>query len=324
MKLGSQSRTFLQINMIIDYLRELFLQKFGHNPTSEQQNAITELSAFILDIPSPTSEGNATTLARRRGGRNEVFILRGFAGTGKTSLVAALVKTMTELERDCVLLAPTGRAAKVFATYAEHPAFTIHKQIYRQKSLEADSAFSLDFNSYKQTLFIVDEASMISANATDSPYGTGRLLDDLIQYVYSSEGCRLIVLGDTAQLPPVGEVQSPALQPEVWRSYGLHATCITLTQVVRQEQLSGILRNATNLRMVIEGSAERFEVEWSNDVVNTSGNELIESLSDSYHHSGLDDTIVVCPQTNGHMSTTWASATKYSTERRSCRMATSS
>ena len=289
--------------MIIDYLKELFLQNFGHNPTAEQQKAIAGLAAFILGVSvtgdedarsSTSTQSTMFTPSTRTGSRHEVFVMRGFAGTGKTSLVAALVKTMVQLERECILLAPTGRAAKVFATYADHPAFTIHKQIYRQKSMEADAGFSLDFNSHKHTLFIVDEASMIADSATDSPYGSGHLLDDLIQYVYSSEGCRLIVLGDTAQLPPVGEEWSPALQPEVWRSYGLSVTCITLTQVVRQERLSGILSNATALRAMIEGGSKDFNVEWTADVVNTSGNDLIESLADSYRRYGTDDTIVVC------------------------------
>ena len=277
--------------MIIEYFKELFLQNFGHNPTAEQHIAIDRLTHFIMD----ESEGG-------RGLTGEVFVLSGYAGTGKTSVVAGLVKTMLQLERKCVLLAPTGRAAKVFAAYAGHPAFTIHKHIYRQRSMEMDSGFSIDFNPLQHALFIVDEASMISNDASGSSYGTGRLLDDLIQYVYSGTGCRLILLGDSAQLPPVGDVFSPALQPNVLRSYGLHVTDVNLTQVVRQDQESGILLNATNIRQIISqqaGSAigsgtTGINVKWTHDVENVPGNELIETLSNSYHRSGTDDTIVVC------------------------------
>ena len=186
------------------------MSNFGHLPTDDQQKAVDELTDFIFSTEA-----------------TDVFVLRGFAGTGKTSLIGALVKTMGQLERECVLMAPTGRAAKVFSLYADHPAFTIHKRIYRQKSMEQDNSFVLNFNSLKHALFIVDEASMI---------GGGGLLEDLITFVYGSlyvspvggSACRLILLGDTAQLPPVGETESPALQPEVLRSYGLTSRMVTI------------------------------------------------------------------------------------------------
>lgn len=280
--------------MIIDYFKELILNYFGHNPTSQQQEVVEALAEFILREPATdASRSNA-----------DVFILRGYAGTGKTSLVSALVKTMEQLERRCVLMAPTGRAAKVFSLYSGHEAFTIHKRIYRQKAIDDDTVFSMGFNAMTNSLFIVDEASMISNDATNTIYGTGRLLDDLIQFVYSGSGCRLILLGDTAQLPPVGDIHSPALQPEVLRGYGLDVTCMTLSQVVRQRDLSGILQNATKLREIADPlcpsdispsmGREAGLIRFAPDVVNVPGNELIEAISDCYRNYGLDETIVVC------------------------------
>ena len=280
--------------MIIDYFKELILNNFGHNPTSQQQEVVEALAEFILREPTTdASRSNA-----------DVFILRGYAGTGKTSLVSALVKTMEQLERRCVLMAPTGRAAKVFSLYSGHEAFTIHKRIYRQKAIDDDTVFSMGFNAMTNSLFIVDEASMISNDATNTIYGTGRLLDDLVQFVYSGSGCRLILLGDTAQLPPVGDIHSPALQPEVLRGYGLDVTCMTLSQVVRQRDLSGILQNATKLREIADPlcpsdispsmGREAGLIRFAPDVVNVPGNELIEAISDCYRNYGLDETIVVC------------------------------
>lgn len=280
--------------MIIDYFKELILNNFGHNPTSQQQEVVEALAEFILREPTTdASRSNA-----------DVFILRGYAGTGKTSLVSALVKTMEQLERRCVLMAPTGRAAKVFSLYSGHEAFTIHKRIYRQKAIDDDTVFSMGFNAMTNSLFIVDEASMISNDATNTIYGTGRLLDDVVQFVYSGSGCRLILLGDTAQLPPVGDIHSPALQPEVLRGYGLDVTCMTLSQVVRQRDLSGILQNATKLREIADPlcpsdispsmGREAGLIRFAPDVVNVPGNELIEAISDCYRNYGLDETIVVC------------------------------
>ena len=292
---GFNPSDFFSIRMIFDYLEELILNNFGHKPTTDQAQAVKELARFIL-----TETGSHRSLY------GDVFILRGYAGTGKTSLVSSLVTTMEQLERKCVLMAPTGRAAKVFSVYSRHPAFTIHKRIYRQKSMDDDTIFQMGYNGLKNALFIVDEASMISNDATSSPYGSGRLLDDLVQYIYSGEGCRMILLGDTAQLPPVGETSSPALSPNVLRSYGLHVTCMTLTDVVRQDGMSGILHNATELRHLIEETManvisgvgiHRFvlpHIRFTGDVRNVPGNELIEELANSYHNYGTDDTIVVC------------------------------
>jgi len=267
--------------MLIDYLKEQIGANFGHLPTQDQENAIDLLAQFIL---SPES--------------NRVFLLKGFAGTGKTSLLAAVVKTLEQLERPCVLMAPTGRAAKVFSLYADHPAFTIHKRIYRQKSIDADSIFSLNYNMLHRVFFIVDEASMIS-NTQDYSAQHASLLDDLISFVYAGDQqCRLILVGDTAQLPPVGEAESPALQPEVLRSYGLEVMQTTLRQIVRQQEESGILWNATVLRRLIDTDQvfdlPKIRFFGFKDVVNVPGDELIETLSNCYARFGLDETMVVC------------------------------
>lgn len=269
--------------MIIDYFEEQMLYNFGFTPTNQQAEVVKLLAEFIL---SPTADS--------------VFVLKGFAGTGKTSIVSALVKTMEQIKQDStVLIAPTGRAAKVFSHYSGRQAYTVHKRIYRQKSIDKDSLFELNYNMKQNLLFICDEASMISNDSylTGSLYGTGRLLDDMIHFIYGGKGCRLILLGDTAQLPPVGDGESPALQEDVLRSYGLDVTTYTLTQVVRQADSSGILWNATHLRQLIndEDIFDLPKIRFANfqDVRNISGNELIEALEQCYHRDGEDDTIVI-------------------------------
>ena len=222
--------------MINNYLETQIKENFPYEPTFEQEIVLKSLATFLL---SPRNDA--------------VFVLRGYAGTGKTSLVGALVRTLDKLQQKSILLAPTGRAAKVFSAYAGHPAFTIHKKIYRQQSFSNEvSNFSVNDNLTTHTLYIVDEASMISNEGlSGAVFGTGRLLDDLIQFVYSGTGCRLVLMGDTAQLPPVGEDQSPALFAEALKGYGLEVIEVDLTQVVRQVQDSGILWNATRLRQLI-------------------------------------------------------------------------
>jgi exodeoxyribonuclease-5 len=268
--------------MINDYLKDLILHHFGLKPTNDQAKVIDSLCDFIL---TPDADS--------------VFILRGFAGTGKTSLVSALVKTMEQLDRECVLMAPTGRAAKVLSLYADHPAFTIHKRIYRQKSIDKDSIFTLNYNMRQNLLFICDEASMIANDEylSGGLYGTGRLLDDLVHFVYGGKGCRLILMGDTAQLPPVGDTESPALQDDYMNGYGLHVVSHTLTEVVRQAEESGILWNATHLRILLanEDILQMPQIRFKGfpDVHNIPGNELIEALEECYHRDGEDDTIVV-------------------------------
>ena len=259
----------------------LIRENFVHNPTKEQEKVISLLSDFVLSRE-----------------RDEVFLLKGYAGTGKTSLLAALVRTMQQLGQRIMLLAPTGRAAKVLSSYAGAPAYTIHRKIYRQKSITEMDVFQNDVNLRQDTLFIVDEASMIAnESGGNSIFGTGRLLDDLMHYVYSCEGCRLILVGDTAQLPPVGEEESPALDKMMLEGYGMEVTEFCLTEVVRQLEESGILWNATMLRSLIQ-EGEMFEFPKLRgksfpDVRVLPGDELIEALEDSYRKYGTDGTIVV-------------------------------
>lgn len=229
-----------------------------------------------------------------------IFLLKGYAGTGKTTLISALVKTLDQLKQKCVLLAPTGRAAKVFSHYAGHPAYTIHRKIYRQRTFsnELDN-FVMNANLHQHTLFIVDEASMIANEGlSGGMFGTGRLLDDLIHYVYAGQGCRLMLIGDTAQLPPVGEEESPALSASMLEGYGLEVTEHCLTQVVRQEQDSGILYNATSLRQYIAEeeyfSLPRIKAGGFPDIRIISGGELIDTINECYDKAGMDETMIIC------------------------------
>lgn len=280
---GLTEQEFFQKKMIKDYLKEEILQNFGFSPTLQQAEVIGMLSEFILSSES-----------------DKVFLLKGFAGTGKTSLISALVKVMEAVKPDStVLIAPTGRAAKVFSHYSEHPAYTIHKRIYRQKSIDKDSLFELNYNMKQNILFICDESSMISNDSysSSSLYGTGRLLDDMIHFIYGGKGCRMILMGDTAQLPPVGDGESPALQEDILRGYGLDVMTYTMTQVVRQTESSGILWNATHLRQLIndEDIFDLPKIKFAGfpDVVNIPGNQLIEALEQCYHDDGEDQTIVI-------------------------------
>lgn len=222
----------------------------------------------------------------------KAFVLRGYAGTGKTSIMAAVVKALGELKQPVVLLAPTGRAAKVLARYANKPAYTIHKYIYRQDKLGADS-FSLSDNLHKNTLFIVDEASMISGQQENPTFGTGILLKDLIKYVYAGEGCSMLLLGDDAQLPPVGSDLSPALDVDYLLGYGLDITSYTLTQVARQALDSGILSNATAIREQITQPEKTFEYQYSPDFQSFEGSDFLELLEQSYREVGLEETIIL-------------------------------
>lgn len=266
--------------MINKYLVSQIKSNFPFVPTNEQENSLDMIARFILS-----------------GDDRKVFLLCGYAGTGKTSLVAALVRTMEQLERRTVLLAPTGRAAKVFSSYSNKAAYTIHKWIYRQKSLLDGSTFTLMENRAVNTLFVVDEASMI-ANDGAANFGSGALLDDLVEFVYSGRGCSLLLLGDTAQLPPVGETLSPALSPDYLRSMLLDVSSVEMTQVMRQLDGSGILQNATMLRHIISagesGIMPRIKIKGFPDVCRVQGEELIEAIEGSYSSAGTDETIVLC------------------------------
>jgi len=268
--------------MIKDELQALILRNFPHPPTLEQAEVVQKWARFLT---SPHAD--------------EAFLLNGYAGTGKTSLVGALVKSLVQLKLRVVLLAPTGRAAKVFSLYAQSPAFTIHRKIYRQRTFSPDLAnFEQTPNQQQSTLFIVDEASMISNEGlSGGMFGTGRLLDDLVHHVYAGPGCRLMLIGDEAQLPPVGEELSPALSIEALQSYGLTVYSHTLTQVVRQIDDSGILWNATSLRRLIQqglvDQMPRLRTSGMPDVTVVPGSELIDALEQSYSRCGTDQTIVV-------------------------------
>ena len=227
------------------------------------------------------------------------FLLKGYAGTGKTTLISAFIKLLEEVKINTVLLAPTGRAAKVLSNYSGRHASTIHKCIYRKKSTsDPDSSFSLNFNSFKNTVFIVDEASMIgNAPNTENAFGSGRLLDDLFAYAFNDNNCRVILLGDSAQLPPVGTALSPALDEAYLRAYGLKVYSCELSEVVRQDADSGILFNATQLRkMMTDGNFNYPKLKHKDfpEIESITGAELIEEIENSYSRYGNDETRIIC------------------------------
>lgn len=267
--------------MLYNYLVHKIKENFPFEPTKDQLNVIELIAQFLLSKDA-----------------KEILLIKGYAGVGKTSLIASVIQTMEQLKQPAVLLAPTGRAAKVFSSYASYPAFTIHKEIYRQKTqTDFQVDFSLDRNLKKQTTFFVDEASMISNQGySDALFGTGYLLDDLISYVYSSD-CRIVLLGDPAQLPPVGEEESPALRKDCLTVYGLTVSEYSLTEVVRQVKDSGVLANATAIRQYIQAedylSLPALNLKPFADIKAISGSQLIESLSSDYQNYGVDETIVI-------------------------------
>ena len=269
--------------MIQDELKYRIVQALGLPPTPEQGQALDVFTQFMTDRSDQV-----------------VMILRGSAGTGKTTLAGAIVKAMAALKQKLILLAPTGRAAKVFSLYAGHAAYTIHRRIYRQKSAGDLSSFNLNDNLNRDTLFVVDEASMIAnLGLGESAFGSGCLLDDLMQFVYNGQNCRLLLIGDRAQLPPVGETESPALSAQVLRGYGMQVYETDLNQVLRQSEDSGILWNATMIRGAWrEERGERIVLprirfQGFADIQVVTGDELIETLSSSYYHVGMDETIVI-------------------------------
>lgn len=264
--------------MLHKFLQTKILEHLSFTPNAEQRACIEQLAIFCT---------SHTPM--------HCFLLKGYAGTGKTSVVSALVKAMSELQQRTVLLAPTGRAAKVFAHYSGKKATSIHKHIYRQKSV-SEFRFLLDFNKSKDTLFIVDEASMIGDSVGENNiFGSGRLLDDLIEYVYSGDNCRMILLGDTAQLLPVGQDFSPALDHNTLSRMSLEITEYTLTEVVRQTVESGILANATNIRRLLDSPIYKNPQISTNypDVVHITGAELIDSIYSSYREVGHENSIVI-------------------------------
>lgn len=263
----------------------ILLSFFPFETTSGQRTLLNKLSEFIL-------------------GKNldHIFVLKGYAGTGKTTLVHSLVKAMPALNGKTVLLAPTGRAAKVLSNYTGKQALTIHKKIYIRRQMEEGGfAFHLQQNLHINTVFIVDEASMISNSgglSKGGAFGGGSLLDDLIEYVFSGTNCKLIFIGDTAQLPPVGMDVSPALNIEFLKaSYSFQVDAFELTEVVRQSTDSGILTNATQLRNQVQTSKElqpHFNLDNFNDVIRIDGAELEDALNEAYNKFGAEDTMIVC------------------------------
>ncbi|MCF2594229.1 AAA family ATPase [Bacteroides caecigallinarum] len=269
--------------MLNNYLTQQIKRNFCYQPTEEQENAMECIADFLSNPKNDT-----------------LLLLKGYAGTGKTTLIGAVVKTLSELRMGYVLMASTGRAAKVFSHYSGFQAYTIHKKIYRQKSFsnELDN-FSLNDNLHKNTLFIVDEASMISNDGlSGASFGSGRLLDDLIEYVYAGQGCRLIIIGDDAQLPPVGEDESPALSAEVLCGYGLDVAECILTEVIRYSGRNGILSNATMLRdrMAADDIYDlpALSLKGYEDILSVPGSELIEAINSSYGEVGMDETMIIC------------------------------
>lgn len=268
--------------MVVDELKYKILQQFGFPPTQEQANALDVFARFLTD-------------------RNPqvVMILRGSAGTGKTSLSGAIVRTLQAIRQKVMLLAPTGRAAKVFSRNSGTPAYTIHRRIYREKSFSGvDGQFNLNDNLFTDTLFMVDEASMVANMGLGGMnFGSGCLLDDLVHFVYQGRNDRLMLIGDKAQLPPVGEEESPALNAAMLQGYGLTVYECDLNEVLRQSEQSGILYNATMIRQMITHDditqLPKIRFTGFSDIKPMPGAELIEALADSYHHVGLDDTIVV-------------------------------
>ena len=274
-----------------DFLFSRFLSKLSFEPTSCQNSLLRKVADFVSSDD------------------NDILVVNGYAGTGKTTAISSVISVMKEYQTKCVLLAPTGRAAKVLSSYSGQPAFTIHKHIYRQKSVGGDGfgQFSLFPNKDKQTLFIVDEVSLIGIDAgqqqSTTAFGSGNLLEDLISFVRSGVECKVILIGDSAQLPPVGLDASPALMKDYMRVFG-GVVFAELTTVVRQQQESGILYNATLIRQlqdeleygpgVMDICDLGLEISRFDDIERITGGELIEKIGDAYSTYDEDDTIILC------------------------------
>ncbi|MCD8173238.1 MAG: AAA family ATPase [Alistipes sp.] len=264
--------------MLGQHIASQIYSNFAFTPTIGQKKIISQLSGWLCgDDP------------------RSIFILNGYAGTGKTTLIAALVKTLREMRIKPVLLAPTGRAAKVVARYTGEKSYTIHKKIYRQKKLtDPDSGFSLDFNRESDAVFIIDEGSMLTDRGSDHVFGSGSVLEDLVKYVRSGRRCRLMIVGDNAQLPPVGHDTSPALDPQDMAAFG-PVEYASMDEVVRQQAESGILFNATLVRCMIEAGIYEpplFDTSFP-DVEAIGGGELLEAVEECYSRYGRDETIII-------------------------------
>ncbi|MEL6810609.1 MAG: ATP-binding domain-containing protein [Bacteroidota bacterium] len=269
--------------MDVSHFYSLLKSDFPHTVTPKQDITLQLLSKFILSDK-----------------KNETFLLKGYAGTGKTTIVGTLVKNLGKARRSSVLLAPTGRAAKVISNYSNKEAFTIHKKIYFPKSVKGGGiSFTLQPNKHKNVIFIVDEASMIPDINQDSKlFENGSLLDDLMQYVYSGHNCKLLLIGDTAQLPPVKLDISPALNPTTLENYyNKEVVTIELDEVVRQQKESGILYNATQIRDTLDnGFFESFkfnELPYPEVIRPMDGQEIMDAINDSYSELGNEETVII-------------------------------
>lgn len=261
----------------------ILLQNFPFNPTVKQDIFLQQIAQFL------TNNNN-----------EEIFVLKGYAGTGKTTVISTIVNNLIAINLKYVLLAPTGRAAKVIANYSQKPAFTIHKKIYfPKKSSGGGVSFTMQQNKHKNTIFIVDEASMISDTSSDSKlYENGSLLDDLISYIYSGTNCKMILLGDTAQLPPVNLDVSPALDTETLAMhYDKTVHSIELDEVMRQEENSGILYNATDLRELLKShfiDDFQFQLKGFKDIVRlTDGYDIQDAINQAYSNYSIEDTAFI-------------------------------
>ncbi len=267
--------------MLKRHIADLLRENFDYIFTESQEELTGGLGGFIADPD-----------------QDQLFLIKGYAGTGKTSLVRSLVKTLDQVNLNYVLMAPTGRAAKVLSAYAERPAFTIHKKIYIQKSnQDGIGVFTLDRNLHTKTFFIIDEASMITNESPDkSIFGSGRVLEDLVKYVKNDKNCKLILIGDAAQLPPVGLNVSPALDVKVLENLGYSVQEAFLSEVIRQSADSGILLNATYLRNLLgKGQIKQpeFSIRNHDDILTLSGGDFLEELDNAYQRFGQDETIIV-------------------------------
>lgn len=274
-----------------DFIFSSFISRLSFEPTSCQNALLRKVADFVSSD------------------ENDILVVNGYAGTGKTTAISSVISVMKEFQTKCILLAPTGRAAKVLSSYSGQPAYTIHKHIYRQKSVGGDGfgQFSLFPNKDKHTLFIVDEVSLIGIDAgqqqSSTTFGSGNLLEDLVSFVRSGVECKIILIGDSAQLPPVGLDASPALMKDYMRVFG-GVDFVELTTVVRQQKESGILYNATMIRKmqteldygpgIMDICDLGLETGPFEDIERISGGDLIEKIGDAYSAYGEDDTIILC------------------------------